>query len=979
METSNKTNSIIRYDHDFILALRESPLVGTPDDFDSSFIEIYTDRRKKMYRNDGSNSDMLPSPSLNDRSSIVLGPPKISFASSKQAIKTKFDEEQSRYMMSSRRVIKQNSDERSKNMYRNRYQRNMRDRSDSFEHNNLVSPTTGQMHGHNYQNYDKNTYENNRNSNEKAWKYNHQKDKSFENDEENGQHSNNSLNGENRKRNQFQQDKYNNNIEDHKRNRDRMMKFDKDKYSLRMPNNEMRDRSQNKREDGSRYSFKSPGLASAPISKNDYHSYNRKQDEVPEWMNYSPLDDAKLGTNDKKKVDDFQIFKAKMNNRQGLSSLSKTSQYNERESFFDEVEKNRNLRNELNELQNKKEFFDIDQSDKVFNSVDQYFTNSLENNNSEQLPSIFTNNIGYSMDNSDNKKSADSTVGGSKFSRFFSSSNDNVPDVGGSEMTPPHHIQNFDIQTMQNSMVSASLLESSTSLLNKNNNTINSPLQQNNPSINLPPPPGNFTNIPESNINNISNNSSTTNLHKNEDTSIIDSFISKYSIPPEKIVNNTNPPPLPLSSQLPINLQQQISSPNMLNQPGEFSMNLANSLQQPLPQNIPPMNFNNQLPFNQLPLNLSNTLLQTKPSPSEKKIYSEEDILKSMGITKTESENHEKTEKDIEQDKESMNRVMDLLVKSMNAKLATNDSNNQVMNLNESIQSPTGKPIYINSPSGPVPLNNDQINDLQSPVLVKQNKNNNDSRKQSESNISNKINENQKSKKNSFSNKQSSSQILQNLVQHTIDSKLGGNMINDNKNSIHDDELDEIEPTKPIIKNEPMKNQVPIMEMNNVNNNMNINNLPFNQGMNNPNVINQLPMMGFNNNMYDQFSMNKEEMLPPQFMQQRPPIPMMQQGQNFMDSPQPNPNMFLQFNQNLPPQLQFPPQFQNEQQSFSIHQGIYPGMISNMANQQSQQQMLMENIMNRRSIPISMMLSENIGNSPTQYITVEELERQQMK
>lgn len=38
METSNKTNSIIRYDHDFILALRESPLVGTPDDFDSSFM-----------------------------------------------------------------------------------------------------------------------------------------------------------------------------------------------------------------------------------------------------------------------------------------------------------------------------------------------------------------------------------------------------------------------------------------------------------------------------------------------------------------------------------------------------------------------------------------------------------------------------------------------------------------------------------------------------------------------------------------------------------------------------------------------------------------------------------------------------------------------------------------------------------------------------------------------------------------------------
>lgn len=37
----------------------------------------------------------------------MLGPPKISFASSKQAIKTKFDEEQSKYMMSSRRVLKQ--------------------------------------------------------------------------------------------------------------------------------------------------------------------------------------------------------------------------------------------------------------------------------------------------------------------------------------------------------------------------------------------------------------------------------------------------------------------------------------------------------------------------------------------------------------------------------------------------------------------------------------------------------------------------------------------------------------------------------------------------------------------------------------------------------------------------------------------------------------------------------------------------------
>lgn len=121
----------------------------------------------------------------------------------------------------------------------------MRDKNDNFEHNNLVSPTNGQIHGHNYQNYD-----NNRNSNEKVWKYN-QKDKSFEKDEEPGQqYSNNSLNGD-RKRNQFQQDKYNNNnMEDHKRNRDRIMKFDKDKYSLRMPNNDIKDRSQNKRDDG---------------------------------------------------------------------------------------------------------------------------------------------------------------------------------------------------------------------------------------------------------------------------------------------------------------------------------------------------------------------------------------------------------------------------------------------------------------------------------------------------------------------------------------------------------------------------------------------------------------------------------------------------------------------------------------------------------------------------------------------------------
>jgi hypothetical protein len=609
----------------------------------------------------------------------------------------------------------------------------------------------------------------------------------------------------------------------------------------------------------------------------------------------------------------------------------------------------------------------------MFSSVDQYFTNSLDNNISEKLSSIFTNNIGYSLDNSEEKKSADNPVSGSKFSRFFSSSNDSVPEVGTTEV-PPSHISDFGVHSLQNPMVS-SLLENPASLLNKSNN-ISSPIQQISPTNTLPPPPGDFTNINENSINNISNNSSASNLHKNEDSSIIDSFISKYSIPPEKIINNKNPPPLPLPQQLPISLQQQISSPNMLNglnQPNELPVNLANALQQPsIPQNIPQINFNNQIPFNQLPLNLNNPAQQPKLAPTGKKVYSEEDILKSMGITKTENANHEKTEKDIEQDKQSMNRVMDLLAKSMNAKLATNDNNNQGLNSNESIQSPTGKPVYINSLS-------EQQPELKSPPLMKQNKSNNESRKQSESNImNNKMNEIQKPKKNSLSNKQSSTQILQNLVQHTIDSKLGGNIMND-KNNIQDDEFDEVEPPKPInVKNEPMK--TPILEMNNINNNMNVNmnNLPFNQGMDNANIMNQLPMMGFNNNMYDQFSMNKEEMFPSQFMKQGPPIPMMPQNQNFMDSPQPNPNMFLQFNQNLP-QLQFPPQFQNEQQPFSLQQGIYPGMMPNMANQQSQQQMIMENLITRRSIPVSMMLSENIGNSPTTYITVEELERQQMK
>jgi len=108
-------------------------------------------------------------------------------------------------------------------------------------------------------------------------------------------------------------------------------------------------------------------------------------------------------------------------------------------------------------------------------------------------------------------------------------------------------------------------------------------------------------------------------------------------------------------------------SPNLINQPGELPLNLANGLPQqpPIPQNVSPLNFNNQLPpFNQLPINLGNGL-PPKPLPVEKKVYSEEDILKSMGITKTETEEHEKTPKDIEQDKESMNRVMDLLAKSM--------------------------------------------------------------------------------------------------------------------------------------------------------------------------------------------------------------------------------------------------------------------------------------------------------------------------
>jgi len=52
MEDTSQTRNIIRYDHAFILALKESPLVSVPENFDDSFIEIYTDKRKKMYRND---------------------------------------------------------------------------------------------------------------------------------------------------------------------------------------------------------------------------------------------------------------------------------------------------------------------------------------------------------------------------------------------------------------------------------------------------------------------------------------------------------------------------------------------------------------------------------------------------------------------------------------------------------------------------------------------------------------------------------------------------------------------------------------------------------------------------------------------------------------------------------------------------------------------------------------------------------------
>jgi len=35
-----KVNNVIKYDHAFILALKESPLVGVPDDFDGSFMYV---------------------------------------------------------------------------------------------------------------------------------------------------------------------------------------------------------------------------------------------------------------------------------------------------------------------------------------------------------------------------------------------------------------------------------------------------------------------------------------------------------------------------------------------------------------------------------------------------------------------------------------------------------------------------------------------------------------------------------------------------------------------------------------------------------------------------------------------------------------------------------------------------------------------------------------------------------------------------
>jgi len=40
MEDTNQLNNIIRYDQAFILALKESPLVGVPDDFDNSFMYV---------------------------------------------------------------------------------------------------------------------------------------------------------------------------------------------------------------------------------------------------------------------------------------------------------------------------------------------------------------------------------------------------------------------------------------------------------------------------------------------------------------------------------------------------------------------------------------------------------------------------------------------------------------------------------------------------------------------------------------------------------------------------------------------------------------------------------------------------------------------------------------------------------------------------------------------------------------------------
>jgi len=40
MEDTSQTRNIIRYDHAFILALKESPLVSVPENFDDSFMYV---------------------------------------------------------------------------------------------------------------------------------------------------------------------------------------------------------------------------------------------------------------------------------------------------------------------------------------------------------------------------------------------------------------------------------------------------------------------------------------------------------------------------------------------------------------------------------------------------------------------------------------------------------------------------------------------------------------------------------------------------------------------------------------------------------------------------------------------------------------------------------------------------------------------------------------------------------------------------